>query len=54
MMAVRKIIGWIIIGISAWFMSKWVYKNTNENYCREKGRVWSAEADTCTAVPLAK
>ena len=47
MMALRKIIGWVIIGISAWYMSKWVYKNTNRNYCEERGWKYDAPGDSC-------
>ena len=47
MTALRKIIGWIIIGISAWMMSKWVYRHTNEENCSERGGMWDAPADLC-------
>jgi len=54
MMAIRKIVGWIIIGISAWYMSKWVYRSTNSDYCKEHGWRYDAAADSCiktTPVP---
>lgn len=54
MMALRKMIGWLIILVSAWFMSKWVYKNTNENFCKDKGLRFDAVADTCVSAGAGK
>ncbi len=51
MMGIRKVIGWLIIGISAWLMGKWVYRQTNEENCKERGGEWSVAADSC-AHPL--
>ena len=47
MTAARKLIGWMIVLISAWLMSKWVYRHTNEENCRERGGAWQAAADSC-------
>lgn len=51
MTAARKLIGWLIVLISAWLMGKWVYRHTNEDNCRARGGAWDAAADTC-AHPL--
>jgi hypothetical protein len=43
----RKIIAWLIMGFSAWLMSRWVYRHTNEENCRDRGGIWEAAADSC-------
>ena len=47
MNAPRKLIGWIIVLVSALLLSKWVYRHTNAENCRARGGVWDAGADTC-------
>ena len=47
MTGMRKIIGWLIMGVSAWLMSRYVYRHTNEENCTERGGVWSVAGDSC-------
>lgn len=55
MMAFRKLIGWIIVVLAGWMMSKWVYRNSNRIYCEEKGKPYDAAGDSCLAPdPAAK
>jgi hypothetical protein len=50
MTALRKLIGLGILLGSAWLMSNWVYKNTNENFCKDRGQRFDAVKDTCVQV----
>ena len=47
MTGMRKIIGWLIMGASAWLMSRYVYRHTNEENCAERGGAWSVAGDSC-------